>query len=127
MVLVYRISGDLLLKIADGDVERGTGEQIRGGIVVARLGKLPVGGRAGEIRKGQDSNKHDKGENDNQRSAFRCAVTRLEELFHGVKPFLGLEGLLAQIKKRSYSRIPKMAVHDKPQLRSSVLCNGPDD
>ena len=47
------ISGDFLLKIADGDVERATGEQIRGGIVVARLGKLPVGGSAGEIRKAQ--------------------------------------------------------------------------
>ena len=96
MVLVYSISGDLLLKIADGDVERAAGEQIRGGIVVARLGKLPVARRAGEIRKAQSSSNHDKAENNNQRSAFRCAITRIEELFHGVKTFIGLERLLGE-------------------------------
>jgi hypothetical protein len=95
MVLVYGISGDLLLKIADGDVERAAGEQIRGGIVVARLGKLPVGRGSGEISKAQSSSNHDKAENNNQRSAFRCAITRREELFHGVKTFIGL-GLLGQ-------------------------------
>ena len=46
-----RVIGNFLLKIADRDVERAAGEQIRRGIVVARLGKLPVGGGAGEIRK----------------------------------------------------------------------------
>ena len=75
---------DFLLKIADRDVERAAGQQIRGGIVVARLGKLPVGGGAGEIRKAQSSSKHDKGENNDQRSTFRCAVTRMEERFHRV-------------------------------------------
>src|SRR5437762_8786630 len=75
---VYRlIRGDLLLEVADGDIERGTGEQVRGGIMVARLGKLPVGGSAGEIRNAQSSSKHDKGENDDQRSASRCAIRRM--------------------------------------------------
>ena len=83
--LPCRITGNFLLKIADRDVERASGEQIRGGIVVARLGKLPVGGSAGEIRNGQGSSKHDKGENNDQRSAFGCAITRMKELFHGVK------------------------------------------
>ena len=59
--------------------------KIGGGIVIARLGKLPVRGSAGEIRNGQGSNKHDKGENNDQRSAFGCAITRMKELFHGVK------------------------------------------
>ena len=84
-----RVTGDFLLKIADRDVERAAGQQIRGGIVVARLGKLPVGGSAGEIRKGQGSNKHDKGENNDERSAFGCAITRMKELFHGVRRVYG--------------------------------------
>ena len=85
MRLVYRVGGDLLFKIADGDVERTAGEQIRGGIVIARLGKLPVCGSAGEICKAEASSKHDKGEDNDQRSAFRCAVARMKELFHGVR------------------------------------------
>jgi hypothetical protein len=84
MVLVYRVIGDFLLKIADGDVERAAGEQIRGGIVVARLGKLPVRGSASEICKAQGSNKHHKGENNDERSAFSCVITRMEERFHGI-------------------------------------------
>ena len=70
---------DFLLKIADHDVERATGEQIRRSIVVARLGKLPVSSSAGEIGKGQRSSEHDKGENNDQRSAFRCAIMRMQE------------------------------------------------
>ena len=52
--------------------------------MVARLGKLPVGGSAAEIRKTQASSKHDKGENNDQRSAFRGAITKKEERFHRV-------------------------------------------
>ena len=50
----------------------------------ARLGKLPVCGSAGEMRNGQGSNKHDKGQNNDERSAFGCAMTRMKEFFHGV-------------------------------------------
>src|SRR2546421_876510 len=85
------ISGDLLLEITNGDIECAAGEQIRGGIVVTRLGKLPVGGSASEIRKAQATSKHDKSENNDQRSAFGCGVTRIDELFHAVKPFVRLE------------------------------------
>ena len=84
-----RVSCDFVLKIADRDVERGPGDEIGGCVVKARLGKLPVRGGAGEIRESQGSSKHDKGENNDQRSAFRCAITRMEELFHGVKTFMG--------------------------------------
>src|SRR6266480_4069724 len=63
-----RVVRDFLLKIADRDVERAAGQQIRGGVVVARLGKLAIGGSAGEMRKDQDSNNHDKGENNDERS-----------------------------------------------------------
>src|SRR5262245_11628103 len=56
--------GDFLLKIADSDIERGTDEQIRGGIVIARVGELPVGGGAGEIGKAQAGSKHHQSEND---------------------------------------------------------------
>jgi hypothetical protein len=52
-------------------------------MVVAGLGKLPVSGGAGEIRKAQGSNKDDKGENNDERSAFTCAITRMKEFFHG--------------------------------------------
>ena len=83
------MSCDFLLKIADRDVERGPGDEIGGCVVKAGLGKLPVRGGAGEIRESQGSSKHDKGENNDQRSAFRCAITRMEELFHGVKTFMG--------------------------------------
>src|SRR5205814_8117057 len=80
----YRgVSRNFLFKIAHRDVERAASQQIRGGVVVARLGKLPVSRRSGEMRKGQGSNKHDKGENNDQRSAFSCAITRMKELFHG--------------------------------------------
>ncbi len=44
------------------------------GVVIARLGQLPVGGGAREMRNGQGSNKHYKGENNDERSAFRCAI-----------------------------------------------------
>jgi hypothetical protein len=91
----YRlISRNFLLKIADRDVERAAGEQIRGGIVITRLGKLPVRGTAGEMRKGQGSNKHNKGKNNDERSAFGCTITRMKELFHGVKTFMELEGTI---------------------------------
>ena len=66
--------------------------------LVARLGKLPVGGSAGEIRKAQGSSKHDKGENNDQRSAFRCAISENEGTFSWGKTFMGLEGLLGEIK-----------------------------
>ena len=33
------VSGDLLLKIADSDIERATGKQIRGGIVDSSTGQ----------------------------------------------------------------------------------------
>jgi hypothetical protein len=62
------------------------------------LGKLPVCGSAGKIRKAQGGRKHDKGENNDECSAFRCATIRIKELFHGVKTFTGLEGLLGEIK-----------------------------
>ena len=88
----WLVSRDFLLEIADRDIERAAGEQIRGGIVVARLSKLPVRVSAGEMHKCQGSNKYNKGKNDNERSAFGCAM-RIEELFHGVKTFVGLEGL----------------------------------
>jgi hypothetical protein len=52
---------DLLFKTADHSIERAADEQIRGGIVIARLRKLPVGGSAGEIPKAQGSSKDDKG------------------------------------------------------------------
>jgi hypothetical protein len=94
----YRLNSDVLLKIADRDVERASGEQIRRGIVVARLGKLPVRGSAGEMHNGQGSNKHNKGKNYDERSAFGGAVTRMEESFHEVKSFMGLEGLQGEIK-----------------------------
>ena len=58
---VYGLNGDLLLKIADSDVERASSEQVRGCILVARLGKLPVRRSAGEIRKAQAGSKHDNG------------------------------------------------------------------
>jgi len=90
--------GDFLLKIADADIERRTGEQIRGGIMVARLGKLPVRDSAGEMHNGQGSNKHNKGKNYDERSAFGGGVTRMEESFHEVKSFMGLEGLQGEIK-----------------------------
>ena len=72
---------NFLLKIAHSDVERAPGEKIGTGIVKARLGKLPVRGSAGEIRDGQASNKHDKRKNNNERSAFRGAITRIERNF----------------------------------------------
>jgi hypothetical protein len=77
--------GNFLLKIADADIERRTGEQIRGGIMVARLGKLPVSGCAGKIRKAQGTSNRDKRENNDQRSASRGAIRRMKELFHGVR------------------------------------------
>jgi hypothetical protein len=40
---------DFLFEIADHNIERAAGEQVRGGIVVARLGKLPVSGCPGEV------------------------------------------------------------------------------
>ena len=49
--------------------------------MIARLGKLPVRGGAGEMHKGQGSNKHDKGENNDKRSAFRCAIDENEGTF----------------------------------------------
>src|SRR6266496_3529468 len=82
------VIGDFLLKIADRDVERAAGQEICGCVVKARLGKLPVGGGAGEIRKAQSSGNHHKGENNDQRSASGCAITRTKELFHGVKTFM---------------------------------------
>ena len=45
-----RVIGNFLLKIADRNVERAAGQQISRSIVIARLGKLPVRGSAGEIR-----------------------------------------------------------------------------
>jgi hypothetical protein len=87
------VSSDLLLKIADGDVERAASEHIRRGIVVARLGKLPVGVGAGEIRKAHCSSNYNKPENNDKRSALRCSITRTEELFHRVKTFMRLERL----------------------------------
>ena len=86
------VSENFLLKIADGDVERAPGDEIGGCVVRARLGKLPVSGSAGQVRESQRSSKHDKGENNDQRSAFRCAIMRTKELFHGVTTFIGLEG-----------------------------------
>jgi hypothetical protein len=77
--------GNFLLKIADADIERRTGEQIRGDIMVARLGKLPVSGCAGKIRKAQGTSNRDKRENNDQRSASRGAIRRMKELFHGVR------------------------------------------
>src|SRR5258705_53533 len=60
----YRgVSRNFLFKIADRDVERAASQQIRGGVVVARLGKLAIAGSAREMRKGQGGNKHNKGEN----------------------------------------------------------------
>jgi hypothetical protein len=52
---------DLLFKIVDDNIERTAGQQIRGGIVIARLRKLPIGGSPGEIRKAEGSSKDDKG------------------------------------------------------------------
>jgi hypothetical protein len=92
------VSSDLLLKIADGDVERAAGEKIRGGIVVARLGKLPVGGRAGEICKAQGASNYNKAENNDQSGALRCSTTRTEELFHRVKTFMRLKRLRCEKK-----------------------------
>jgi hypothetical protein len=46
------------------------------------LGKLPVGGSAGKIGKAEGSKKYDKGQNNDQRSAFGCANLRMTELFH---------------------------------------------
>jgi hypothetical protein len=66
----YRgVIGNFLFKIADGDVERAPGEEIGTGVVKARLSQLPVRCGAREVRKGQDGNKHDKGENDDECSA----------------------------------------------------------
>jgi hypothetical protein len=79
------VSGDFLLKIADRDVERASGHKISRGIVKARLGQLPVGGSAREMRNGQASNKDDKSENNDERSAFGGAITRMKELFHRVR------------------------------------------
>jgi hypothetical protein len=45
------------------------------------LGKLPVGGSAGKIGKAEGSKKYDKGENNDERSAFGCGILRTE-LFH---------------------------------------------
>ncbi len=42
------------------------------------------------MRNGQGSNKYDKGQNNDERSAFGCAMTRMKELFHGVR--VGLRG-----------------------------------
>jgi hypothetical protein len=92
------VSANFLLKIANVDVKRAAGEQIRGGIVVARLGKLSVCGSACEIRKAEASSKHDKGEHNDQRSAFRCAATRMGKFFHGVKTLIGLEGWWETLK-----------------------------
>ena len=58
----WLISGDFLLKIAHGDIERAPGENISRGIVVARLGKLAVGGSARKIYKAQSGTKDDKRE-----------------------------------------------------------------
>src|ERR1700720_3394972 len=44
-----RVNGNFLLKIADSNVERASGQKISRSIVVARLGKLPVRGSAREI------------------------------------------------------------------------------
>jgi hypothetical protein len=85
ITLAYWLAGgDFLFEITDRDIEPGTGEQIRGGIMIARLGNLPVRRRASEIRKAQASSKDDKGENNDQRSALSCAVMGTMELFHRV-------------------------------------------
>src|SRR5262249_32979268 len=93
-----RMSGDLLLEIAHGNVERAAGKKIRGSIMVARLGKLPVCSGAREKRKTQGSNKHDKGQHNDQRSAFGFAVMRMKELFHGVTTFIRLGGYWETLK-----------------------------
>ena len=46
------------------------------------MGKLPVGGSAGKIGKAEGGKKYDKGENNDERGAFRCANLRMPELFH---------------------------------------------
>ena len=76
------VIGNFLLKIADRDVERASGQKICRSIVRARLGKLPVCGSSGKIDKTEGSKKYDKGENNDERSAFGCANLRMTELFH---------------------------------------------
>ena len=83
------IINNFLLKIVDDNVERAAGEKIGTGVVKARLGQLPVRRSAREIRNGQDGNKDDKGENNDERSAFGGAITRMKELFHGVRRVYG--------------------------------------
>ncbi|HEX5422428.1 MAG TPA: hypothetical protein VFW94_02685 [Candidatus Acidoferrales bacterium] len=98
--LCYRgVIRDFLLKIANRDVERASGQQIRGSIVVARVGKLPVRGSTGEVRKAQRGGEHDKREDNDQRCAFGFNVTRMEEFVHRVKNLsLELEGFQGGIE-----------------------------
>ena len=67
------------------------GQQIGRGIVVARLGKLPIRGTAGKMRNGQRCNEHNKSKNNDECGASGRAIAGLDELFHGGKTLVGLE------------------------------------
>src|SRR5437867_12778574 len=48
------------------------------------MGKLSVGGCARHVGQGQACQKHNECKNNHQSGAFGCAITRMEEIFHGV-------------------------------------------
>src|SRR5207244_2450835 len=77
-----------------------------------------------EIRKAQSSSEHDKGENNDECSAFRCAIMRMKELFHGVKTFMGL-GLPGDINVTFVQPRTKITGRDKLAFRLSTACRRP--
>jgi hypothetical protein len=106
---------DFLLEIIDNNIECAAGEQVSRGVVVARLGKLSVGGRAGHVRQSQARQKHDYGKNNYQSSAFGCSITSTDKILHSVLAAslcrgvaAGIASLCTAIQRRGYSRMAQI-------------------
>ena len=57
---------DFLLETSDDNIQRAAGQKIGRGIVIARVGELPVSGRAGEVSQAQPCQKHNECENNDE-------------------------------------------------------------